>query len=368
MLRDFAKQDLIKPALVLVIILFSSFQKYKVFDESGGELTTFVDTVYRFTHAENPYIHTWNTYRYPDQYRDKGYAYMPSLLYIQTPLYLLARVSDLPLQRLWKAPVLVADVGTALVLIIFLYKKNYWALLVGLLVWLLNPYFVVNRTYSYTEPLGIFFMVLALHLLGKKDFLTGMVYAAAVSFKAFPIVLFPLFFLGSKRKLRFLTGGFVFALAISVPFILSREDLLSYINSVFLVHSTREPQGRPILFFIKWVTGLNVFDIAYLKIYVYLATFSGWIMTPLLYLTKKLTNKYILAMLSFVPFYLFTPVLNRTYLIWFIPILILGAIELFSYKYKVMYYITVMAFYLFYAWYLSLWVRGVRVFDGTVFL
>ena len=74
-------------------------------------------------------------------------------------------------------------------------------------------------------------------------------------------------------------------------------------------------------------------------------------------------------MISFFLFYLFTPVLNRTYLIWFIPVYLMGIFKIFeNSKYKFMFYVFGIAFYAFYTWYLSLWFRGVRVFGDYISL
>ncbi|MFC1624961.1 hypothetical protein ACFL15_01140, partial [Patescibacteria group bacterium] len=146
------------------------------------------------------------------------------------------------------------------------------------------------------------------------------------------------------------------------------QDIQNYIKGSLLVHRDRDPQGRPFLFLIKWFTALPIFSVALARIYVYVATFGGWVVTSFLYLTKKVKDVYILSMISFLIFFIFTPVLNRTYLIWFIPFLILGLERVFKNKCRAAFLASIVLFYVFYAWYLSLWVRGVRVFGDFITL
>ena len=49
-----------------------------------------------------------------------------------------------------------------------------------------------------------------------------------------------------------------------------------------------------------------------------------WLAVILIRWGGWLKDKYALSALSFGVFYLFTPVLNRTYLLWFLPVFILG--------------------------------------------
>ena len=363
------KIELLKIGFLILIFLFTSREKYKVFDETGGELNTYSNATLMLFNGENPYIYTVGPYEQPDLYLDHGYAYMPTLMYLfATPLFV-HQEFGFPLQRLWKAVVLLADIGVGIMLIKFFYKKSYLATVFALALWCYNPYFLMFKTYSYTEPFGVLFLLLALHFLEKDDMAAGLCYAASVSFKAFPVILFPLFLYKSKNKWKFLFAGAAFAFIMSVPFLRSVNDVVAYIKGAFLVHGSRDPQGRPFLFFIKYYTALPLFYLSKTRLYVYIATFSGMIVTSVLYFTKLLRDKYILSMISFFLFYLFTPVLNRTYLIWFIPVYLMGIFKIFeNSKYKFMFYVFGIAFYAFYTWYLSLWFRGVRVFGDYISL
>lgn len=362
------KLEVLKVGLLVLVILFTSHEKYKVFDETGGELNTYSNAVLTLLDGRNPYIDTVASYERPEDYRDHGYAYFPTLMYFYMSPFLIHQNFGFPLQRMWKAVVLVFDVSVSVLLIKSLYKKDYLATLLAVVAWSYNPYFLMRGTYSYTEPFGVFFLLLGLYCLGKNDILTGLFYALSISFKSFGIILFPIFFFSSRNRIKFLLSGATYALLMSLPFLRSAWDIQNYIKGALLVHGGREPQGRPFLFLIDWYTFLKIFDLSLSSIYLYIATFGGWLVTSFLYLTKKIQDKYVLSLISFLIFFIFTPVLNRTYLIWLIPFLILGLEKIFKNKYRAFYYASVILFYIFYAWYLSLWVRGIRVFGDFITL
>lgn len=363
--------NVIKIIPIVAIILFSSFQKYKVFDEAGGDFETYRKAVIDFTSGENPYKYTVMTYEQPEKGFDHGYAYLPSLLYVQTPLYLVFQNTGFPLQRLWKLPVLAADIGIGIILCIYFYKKNYLALIAALLLWFFNPFFLVRNSYTNTEPLAIFFMLLSLFTLDKNEKISAVSFAAAVSFKTFPIILLPIFLFKAKNKVQFLGIGAIFAFLISVPFLKSVEDFTYYIKGSVLVHGDREIQGRPILSYITYYTqwmGINFLQTRYFKFYVYLAILSGWVYSSWQLLKKKIVDPYILSTASFLLFYLFTPVLSRTHLLWFLPIFIIALYNKFNNRRPYLYYALLLLYFVFYFWYLSQWITGVRFGGNMIFL
>lgn len=362
------KTEILKISLLLLLILVSSYEKYKVFDESGGDLEIYRNTVRSFLKGENPYEYTVKSFTFLyDEYGNElahGYAYLPTLMYVQAPLYKLSESTGLPLQRVWKIPLLAADIGVAILLIFLLYRKNYLATLFAVGIWSYHPFFYQIHSYTNWEPFPVFFLLLALLFLGKKDFLSGLFYAVAFSFKTFPIILFPLFLIKSKNKFKFLIAGAFLALFISIPFMKSGEDFSQYINGSLLVHGERELQGRPILSYLTYYTPLNFGQVGFTKIYAYLAIFAPWVITGWLIFKKGISNKYLLAGMSFLTYYLLTPVLNRTHLIWGIPFFILAVFEATKEK-KWLFYSILGLFYVFYAWYLGQWFRGFR-FDGNI--
>lgn len=367
-------ETLLKIGLILGVFLFSTYLKYKVLDEAGGDLVTYRQASIDFLAGKNIYKDTVDSYK-PGSSVEHGYAYFPTMLYIYAPLYKLSLIAHLPLQRVWKASVFIADIGVGLMILKILWKKNYLAALAGVTFWWLNPFLIVRNSGVYTEPFGILFLLLALYYLEKDDIKSGIFYAVSFSFKSFPLILLPLFLIKSKKVSKFLLGAGVFALLISIPFMRSVKDFVWYVQGSFLVHGSREPQGRPLLLFLTHYTSIPVFNLAIASIYKYLSIIIAWVLTIYLNFKKKVTDKYVLTMISFAIFYLFTPVLTRTYMLWFIPIYTIGVFNIFDQKKegfntknKIFYFISLFAFYIFYAWYLSLWTKGLVITGNEVSL
>ncbi|MFZ2663824.1 MAG: hypothetical protein WAX66_00460 [Patescibacteria group bacterium] len=374
-LKDIVKpQFLLKIGLVLCVFLSSSYLKYKVLDEAGGDFSTYKKAVRDFIAGKNIYKDTVESYE-PGSTKEHGYAYFPTMLYIYSPLYKLSLAINYPLQRVWKASVFIADIGVGLMILKILWKKSYWAALAGVTFWWLNPFLTVRNSGVYTEPFGILFMLLALYYLEKDDIKAGICYAVSFSFKSFPVILLPLFLIKSKNKVKFLLGAAVFAIIISIPFMISIQDFMWYVQGAFFVHGSREPQGRPLLFFITYYTSIPLFSLVTANIYRYVCIVLGWVLTSYLQFKKKILDKYILSMISFAVFYLFTPVLTRTYILWFIPVYTIGMFDVFEKKKegftgknKIYFFLSLIAFYAFYAWYLSLWSKGLRIKGDVISL
>lgn len=362
------KVDIIKILFLAAIILFSSYEKYKVFDESGGDFEIYRNSVRSLLKGENPYEYTVKSYTFfydeNGNPLEHGFAYLPTLMYVQAPLYNLSTSTGLPLQRVWKVPLLIVDIGIAVLLICFLYKKSYLATIFATIVWSFHPFFYQVHSYTNWEPYPIFFLLLALLLLEKKEGWSAFFYALSISFKTFPVILFPVFFFKSKNKVRFILIGALVALLISIPFFKSGEDLSQYVNGAFFVHGDRELQGRPLLTFLSYYTPLDFNQIGNVKTYVYLAILAPWIVSLFLLLKKKMLSVQIITSLSFLLYYLFTPVLGRTHLMWGIPFFILGSFEVAKRK-RWLYYVLLLSFYMFYVWYLEQWFRGFR-FEGDL--
>lgn len=359
---------LVKIGLIIILFLSSTYLKYRLLDESGGDITTFRKAVTEFISGVNPYTQTVNSFTRTYLGLDHGYAYFPTMLYIYTPLYKIHLSYGIPLQRIWKSAVFVAEIGVALMLIKALYKKDYLACLTGLSMWFFNPFLVARNSYVYNEPFGILFMLLALYFLEKNDFWSGVFFAISFSFKAFPIVLLPLFLIKSKKKEIFILAGALYAVLMSIPFMGNWVRFWTYLQGSILVHGLRDPQGRPLLFFINNYIGFPPYSLGIASVYKYLSIFLGWATTSYLLLKNKVSDKYVLSVISFALFYLLTPVLTRTYMLWFIPIYVIGMREVFKNKHKVWYYLSLIAFYAFYSWYLFIWTAGLRVTNGIISL
>jgi len=287
---------------------------------------------------------------------------LPGFLYINYVFYIIHLITKINFDYLWKIPLLLADLGVGLLLVKQLYKKNFPALLLGLLVWFLNPYFYLKTNYVYLDPLPVFFMFLALFYLEKDDVLAGASYAFSIALKTFPLVLFPIFLFKSKNKLQFLASVALIGVVISLPFMTSVEDFTTYLRGALLVHEERFVQGRPFLFYISYFYHVEFFQIVPFQVYTYLAMFSGWVVSSAVYLLKWIRDKYALSIIPLALFYVFTPVLNRTYLIWLIPILVVGLYNLVSGKKYMWFYYAVLGFYWgFYYWYLVPWKDGFHI-------
>ena len=96
---------------------------------------------------------------------------------------------------------------------------------------------------------------------------------------------------------------------------------------------------------------------------------------------KSINGKYALSIFPFLGFYLLTPVLNKTYMLWWLPVFILGVFEIFKssewvnsgFKLEMskrkylaeiavaLPYLVILSFYAFYFWYLSFWGYGIHV-------
>lgn len=364
----------------VLLFVFAIYRRMPYFTESSKDLYAYERAIVDLFNGKNPYIWTIESYSNPDDPSNHGYAYLPGLLYLYGALYLIATKFSLSYVVLWKIPVLLADIGVGLLLIkkflkdktsfadtskkphfLFLnFPVNYFACLFAVALWFFNPYAFFRTGYTYSEPITIFLMFLALEFLEKDDVVAGALFALSIIFKTFPIILFPLFLYKSKNKWNFIIAGALVGILFSLPFMTSLYDLVSYLRGSVFIHSERFVQGRPFLFYISYYYKVELFQIINLKYYTYAAMLGGWLLITLLYFFSKIKDTYILSTISFLNFYLFTPVLNRTYLIWFLPVFILGAFNI-SKKRKYIYYAVLISYYVFYSWYLLQWEDGFHV-------
>ncbi|OGC46450.1 hypothetical protein A2V49_02870 [candidate division WWE3 bacterium RBG_19FT_COMBO_34_6] len=349
---------LLKIVILLFVFFIAAYQRLKLFGDVGKDIYAYEKAIQDLFRGVNPYEWTLSSFSNPDDPGNHGFSYFPLLLYVNGFLYVIALKFNLTFQYLWKVPVILADLGVGFILINHFRLKRFLPLIFSLILWFFNPYFFLKSNYVYFDPLTIFFMLLALYYLEKDDILSGSLYAIAVGFKTFPIILLPLFFLKAKNKLSMFFSMIIVGLAMSLPFITNPTDFLIYLKGTLFVHQERFIQGRPFLFYISYFYKIEFFQIIPLKWYSTLSIFSGWIVSTVLVLKNKLINKYIIASLIFILFYLFTPVLNRTYLLWALPVFVLGADNL-SKRYP--YYLPLTVFWFFYYWYLIPWKDGFHI-------
>jgi len=265
-----------------------------------------------------------------------GFAFLPGFLYLYAPFYMLHQVTDIPFEFFFKAVILLADMGIGVLLIKSLYKKkkpvSLWYTAFALVAWYFNPHLIRSFDYVFTDPVPIFFMFLALFFVGSavkhSDIKSGIFYAFAVATKTFPVLLLVIMISKAKNKWKFLLVGAIVALLISIPFL---HDPITYLRGALLVHGDRPYQGKPFLFYLSFLLSLEFIRVIPGTFYSTISIVGAWIVSAVTIDFKRLSeiwkNKYVLAVLAFVNFYVFTPVLNRTYLLWFFPFLLVAMNE-----------------------------------------
>jgi len=347
---------------ILMVFIFLALSKRVVyFQEVSKDVYAYDRAIGDLISGVNPYKWTVESFSNPNDPSNHGFAYFPGMLYLFTPGYILHLQTGLDHYVLWKMPVLLADIGVGILLYIFLKKRGMLPLILSLFIWFFNPYNFFRSGYSYTDPITIFFMFLSIILLQKDDVASGAFYALSVGMKTFPFILFPVMLLCAKNKKGFLLAGMLVGLLLSLPFLKNLDDFMTYLNGTLLVHQTRFVQGRPFLYYISYFYHVEFFRMVPFGIYTLLASLSGTLIGFLLYYFRKLRDKYILSLIPFLGFYLFTPVFNRTYFLWFIPIFLMATSKMFEYKHRWLFYVSQIAFFIFAGWYLLQWHDGFHV-------
>ncbi len=365
---------LFKNGILCIIFLIAIADRIPMFSQIGKDIEAYTDASTDLLEGRNPYERTVQSFNNPNDPGSHGFAYLPMLMYINSVAIILSLLTKVPTVFLQKIPVLLADIGVGILLYKLLYQKNYAVLLAALWIWFWNPYFYFKQNYVYMDPLPIFFMLAALVTLKKDSVVSGTFFAIAVSVKTFPIIALPVLLLKSKNPKHFLAAAIITGLAICAPFF---YDIRTFLEGSVLIHGERFIQGRPFLFYISYFYDVELFQIIPFKVYTYLAMFSGPILSVLLILLASLLrtgkvfellqDEYILITITFLCFYLFTPVLNRTYLMWFLPVFLLGtysyASTLQSSKIKAFLTFLLVAggFWLFYYSYLLPWRDGFHI-------
>lgn len=359
----------------ILIFIVSIFLRLITFNQEGGDHITYKTAVLEFLNGENPYEYTVRSYQVYDLRH--GYAYMPTLLYVQSFFVWLDGTLDLDWLtiHMWKVPVLLADIAVGWLIFKILKQDDRpnHVVFAGLIFWFFNPYFFMRFEYTHYETLPVFFLLLSLMTIGKKDFWSGILYALAVSLKTFPIILFGTMLIKSKNYKKFLLGGFFTALIISLPFFKSFHDFSLMIVGSLLVHGERGIQGRPLLSMATLLLqnfGLSLYQAEYSKIYSLLALGGSFAIPVYLYFRKKVENIWVLILSSFTVYFLLAPVFNRTHSIWVLPFIFLGLLNIFKNNYK-KFYLSLAAWYLIMCPYYYFWLKGLKspeVFGGKIWL
>ena len=349
--------------LFVLLLILGTVNRLLDWGEGGKDSETYVTAITSFFSGDNPYKHTIESYENKDDIGGHGFAYFPGFLYLFGYLYFIALKVGFDYIILWKVCVLLFDLGTAILIYKHLSKSNYFIALIGAFIWLFNPYLTVPYTnFNLTDPVPIFFCLLALLYLGKDSVLSGVFFTLSVIFKPFALIFLPLFIIKSNEKKDFIIACAVVFLAISAPLLTSMDNVITYIKGSLLVHSSRVLQGRPFLFYLSYYGKIELFRIIPLSVYSAMATYFGWLLIIAGRYMLKIHDNYLLASISALNFLLFTPVLNRTYLLWFLPIFIIASYNIAKHFKKLfLFYFIVGGYWIFCYWYLFQWRDGFHV-------
>ncbi|MBN1162616.1 hypothetical protein JXA34_02620 [Patescibacteria group bacterium] len=345
--------------IIYVVLLFLAFKKRILYiSQTSKDIYAYERAISDLFSGTNPYLWSIESYSNPDDPGNHGFVYLPGILYLYGSIYIFCLLFQLPYVVLWKIPILLADFGVAFLIFRLLKDKKYTERLLGVCLWLFNPYSFLRSGYTYIDPLPTLLALLAIIYLERDSVLSGTFYALSVLVKTFPIILFPIFIIRSENKMKFLLSGLLVSLLFFLPFLFDLNDFVTMLNGTFFIHGNRFIQGRPLLFYISYYYNIEFFQIIPFKVYSFLSIVAPWILVSVLGTVLKGIDKYILATVSFLTFYVITPVFNRTYILWAIPFLVMCG---FKFNNKVACYALLCGYWLFFYFYLVQWKDGFHV-------
>ena len=326
----------IYPVLLASILGFSILLRFLLLDIPGGDFYSYKRAVEQFGEGTNPYYETIESFENKNSRLEHGYAYFPTLLYIQYIILVFSNIVDTEKSAIifWKLPTIFAEYAI-LYLLIKESKSKALNVMVAIF-WLISPYFLARFEYSFYDPLFLFFLLLALKQQQLTTTRSAIYYAIAISLKTIPVIVAPLFLVNlvDKRSinkiLKFAGGFFIVFLLISLPFFKSTRDLSVYFTGSVLVHSERAVQGRPFLTTASYLlqnNGINFNQHELVNVYAIMAMLFALVIPTVLYLKGLLKSKYAWTTLAFVIYLFVTPVLSRSHLMWFVPFFLAYLIE-----------------------------------------
>lgn len=349
-----------KILLVAFIFLLAAWARFQHFEDEGNDIYAYEKSVEDLLSGVNPYIWTIESFSNPKDPSNHGYAYLPLLLYINVLVSIVSHLTGLTFAFLSKFPILFADIGVGLILAKIFYRKNFPALIAALLFWFWNPYFFMKGNFVYTDPLPTFLSLLALYFLEKDDVLSGTFLALAIAAKPYSIIFLPLFLLKANKPLKLFAASAMIGFALSIPFLRSWADFSTYLQGALFVHGDRYVQGRPFLFFISWYGKIELIRIIPIKYFAYASILSAWLFGILASRYYKIKDKYSVAVGCLLLFFMFTPVLNKTYLLWLMPLYLISVYGMVGRKVFI-YYSSLAVYWIFYYVYLFHWKEGFHV-------
>ena len=296
--------------VALVAILFISLtHRLSLLDQRGGDFPVYRGSAEELLRRENPYQHTVESFQTPGT--KHWYAYLPLWLYSNTSSYLFSsRVPFLDFEQAMKIPVLIGDLGLALLLYAILVRVSPFAAFVGVAGWLFNPHILVTNNYTHFDPLPSLFVLLSLYALNRSGVVASLSLAAAVGFKQYAILLVPYYLISMEAKRAFILSFGGALLLISLPFLL--WDSASFVYSTVIAHLTRGFGGRSVLGMVNELLGLSIPSTVGLLL---IGALYAWLL-----LGKRAIGKYAFATLAIGIVLVFSPVLHRTYGLWLLPV------------------------------------------------
>ncbi len=353
--------------LTIVVVVVGTYKRLVIALDggAGGDYSTHIRAVDELLLGKNPYAWTVASYATLDaDPGNKGYAYLPGIMYMNSVLKIASLFFsyslgiNLALPFLMKFPGILATLSVVGFFVVIFYKKDHWALLFSTVLWLFNPYFYIKESLLGYDAVTIALMVWSLFYLAKDEVTSGVLYALSVIFKTFPVILGFIFLLRTKDRIRFILAAAYIFLLVSVPFY---TDLETFLKGSVFVHGNRFVQGRPYLYYISYFYHVELFRIISFEFYSIASIVSGWLVAIVLEKLGWIKDKFALAVFPFLTFYLFTPVLNRTYPIWGMPIFLVGTYRLFTGKYRFLFYVLNFGYWVFVCWYLRQWKDGFHI-------
>ena len=326
---------------LVVTLLFISL-RFPILNSKGGDYSTYTSAVKSFLKGENIYHYTVKSFEDPNDNLENGYAYMPTLLYLLSTLYVASESLSIKenLPFLWKIPNLLSEL-----IIIYLILRNItlsskYRILTSIvfsLFWIFSPHLISQYNYTMFDMVFLVFTVLSIKYLKKNILLSSLFFAIAVSFKTISIILLPMILIYLHRSkvdfrskikhiFSYIFIGILFYIAISIPFITTLDDLNSYIKGSLLVHGDREVSGRPLISFVNYLLTNDIdlmLQYQFFNFFALLALLAPIILNTYLSFKDKSQDFFKIATFTFGLYIFLTPVLNRTHLLWILPILFL---------------------------------------------
>ncbi len=372
-------QKFLNGLLVVVFAVGAIYMYYARIDRimttniKGGDFKVFTDAASSFIDGTSPYADAIESfsdldtdpnskgYAYPS-----GYLYMYSILYTAENIFLYTFDLEVPAYAIYALPFFIFHFLITIFIYKFLKNEALYIRLFACTLWLFNPYFLTKGDFENRDLVPIFLSLVAFYYLKKDSVITGALLAGSMLFKIYPVILVPLFLFEVKNKKQFVLAGLLTFFAGSLPFLTSFTELKNYILGGFFVHGDRFIQGRPFLWYLRYYYKLDLIEVVPFKIYALLSVTSAWVLTVVLY-ALKYKNLFFTTVWAFLLFYLFTPVLNRTYILWGLPFFAIAYCGIKKPRLKIVYTIILFLGWLFLYWYLDIWNDGFDIWHPSIY-